>query len=101
MPGQSIELITTGEYEYAVSMYNLWGDLTDWVELKPAEEDLVKADMVRAAREWLALNLETATPQAGTSITGYATSFTTISRSAMHPLGALRGHMASESAGKR
>ncbi len=54
--GDTIEVITSGEYEYAVSMYNLWGDLTDWVELKPAEEDLAKAEMVRAAREWLALN---------------------------------------------
>ncbi|MGI5486823.1 hypothetical protein [Microtetraspora malaysiensis] len=55
--GDTIEVISAGEYEYAVSMYNLWGALTDWVELKPAEEDLAKAEMVRAAREWLALNL--------------------------------------------
>ncbi len=54
--GDTIEVITSGEYEYAVSMYTLWGDLTDWVELKPAEDDLAKAEMVRAAREWLALN---------------------------------------------
>ncbi|MEU6428251.1 hypothetical protein ABZ860_20350 [Microbispora sp. NPDC046973] len=54
--GDTIEVIITGEYEYAVSMYNLWGDLTDRMELKPAEGDLAKAEMVRAAREWLALD---------------------------------------------
>jgi hypothetical protein len=52
--GDTIDVIPTGEY--AGSMYTLRGDLTDWVELKPAEEDLAKAEMVRAAREWLALN---------------------------------------------
>jgi hypothetical protein len=52
--GNTLDVFTIGEY--AGSMYTLWGDLTDWVELKPTEEDLAKAEMVRAAREWLALN---------------------------------------------
>jgi hypothetical protein len=34
----------------------LWGALTDWVEVKPDEEDIARAEMIRAAREWLALN---------------------------------------------
>jgi hypothetical protein len=41
----------------AGSLWRLWGSLTDWVELKPAEADLAKTEMVRAAREWLTLNL--------------------------------------------
>ncbi|WP_084259194.1 hypothetical protein [Microtetraspora malaysiensis] len=52
--GETIEVFTIGDW--AGSMYTLWGDLTDWVELKPAEEELAQAEMVRAAREWLALN---------------------------------------------
>jgi hypothetical protein len=50
----TINVLTSGEY--AGSMCALWGALTDWVELRPAEEDSAKAEMLRAAREWLALN---------------------------------------------
>jgi hypothetical protein len=52
--GETLDVITIGEY--AGSMYCLWGALTDWVELKPDEEDSAFAEMVRAAREWLALD---------------------------------------------
>lgn len=52
--GDSLDVFTIGEF--AGSMYNLWGALTDWVELKPDEQDRAEAEMVRAAREWLALN---------------------------------------------
>ncbi|MCX2971731.1 MULTISPECIES: hypothetical protein [Streptomyces] len=31
----------------------IWGELTDWVELQPAEADQAEAHMVTAAREWL------------------------------------------------
>ncbi|ARP71270.1 hypothetical protein LK07_17440 [Streptomyces pluripotens] len=31
----------------------LWGELTDWVELHPAEAGQAEAYMVDAAREWL------------------------------------------------
>ncbi len=37
-------------------MYALWDALTDWVECKPEEEHRARAEMVGAAREWLALN---------------------------------------------
>ncbi|MBM7490776.1 hypothetical protein JOD64_001998 [Micromonospora luteifusca] len=52
--GETIDVISIGEY--AVSMYNLWGALTDWVELKPDEEERAFAEMTRAARDWLALD---------------------------------------------
>ncbi|WP_406045137.1 hypothetical protein OG799_12090 [Micromonospora sp. NBC_00898] len=38
------------------SLYLLWAALTDWVELKP-EEGQAASLMVRAAQEWLALDL--------------------------------------------
>jgi hypothetical protein len=43
--------------ELAGNVQALWGSLTDWVERKPAEQDLATAEMVRAAHEWLALDL--------------------------------------------
>ena len=33
----------------------LWGALTDWVEVKPAETEQAESAMRRAAREWLSL----------------------------------------------
>ncbi|MFJ1656277.1 hypothetical protein ACIOC2_33875 [Streptomyces sp. NPDC088337] len=33
----------------------IWGELTDRVELRPAETDQVEAHMITAAREWLAI----------------------------------------------
>jgi hypothetical protein len=33
----------------------LWGALTDWAEVKPAEADQAESAMRRAAEEWLAL----------------------------------------------
>jgi hypothetical protein len=50
----TVDVLTIGEF--AGRMYVLWGDLTDWVELKLAEQDRANAKMVRAAREWLVLN---------------------------------------------
>ncbi|MEU8217972.1 hypothetical protein AB0C47_19610 [Micromonospora taraxaci] len=52
--GRMLDLTDIGEY--AVSMYCLWGALTDRVELKPDEEDRALAEMARAAREWLAVD---------------------------------------------
>jgi hypothetical protein len=40
----------------AGNLMALWGALTDWVECKPGEELTAKREMVRAAREWLALD---------------------------------------------
>ncbi|MEV8034119.1 hypothetical protein [Streptomyces sp. NPDC086182] len=31
----------------------IWGELTDWVELRSAETDQAEAHMIAAAREWL------------------------------------------------
>lgn len=31
----------------------VWGELTDWAELRPRETDQAEAHMVAAAREWL------------------------------------------------
>ena len=42
-----------GEIMYP--MWLLWGALTDWVELKPAEMAKAEAAMRRAAQEWLTL----------------------------------------------
>jgi hypothetical protein len=50
--GDTLDVLTIGDF--AGSMYVLWGELTDWVELKPDEQDRAEAEMVRAAREWLA-----------------------------------------------
>jgi hypothetical protein len=36
-------------------LWLLWGALTDWVEVKPAETREAESAMRRAAREWLAL----------------------------------------------
>ncbi|GLZ78386.1 hypothetical protein Afil01_31930 [Actinorhabdospora filicis] len=41
----------------AGSVYRIWGVLTDWIELKPDERERAEAEMARAAREWLALDL--------------------------------------------
>jgi hypothetical protein len=35
----------------------MWGELTDRIELKPAEQGQAETEMVRAAREWLSLDL--------------------------------------------
>ncbi|AKA08791.1 hypothetical protein SAZ_23215 [Streptomyces noursei ZPM] len=35
------------------SLALIWGELTDWVELRPAETDQAETHMVTAAREWL------------------------------------------------
>jgi hypothetical protein len=45
------------EVEPAGFMWLIWGALTDWIELKPDESEQAAAEMVRAAREWLALDL--------------------------------------------
>lgn len=42
--------------QHAGKMYALWGALTDWGELRPAEKCLASTEMVRAAREWLELD---------------------------------------------
>ncbi|MEO3772778.1 hypothetical protein [Micromonospora sp. B9E7] len=45
------------EVEPAGLVYLIWGELTDWVELKPDENEQAAAEMFRAAREWLSLDL--------------------------------------------
>jgi hypothetical protein len=52
----SYSMGVTDPGEYAGGICALWGALTDWVELKPHEEALAKEHMVKAAREWLALD---------------------------------------------
>ncbi|WP_326754961.1 hypothetical protein OIE73_27900 [Streptomyces hirsutus] len=39
--------------EALYSLALIWGELTDWVELRPAETDQAETHMVTAAREWL------------------------------------------------
>lgn len=36
-------------------LWLIWGALTDWVEVRPAEKSAAEQEMLRAAREWLAL----------------------------------------------
>ncbi len=43
-----------------------WGALTDWEERKPHERGVARAEMVRAAREWLAID-----PQDGNAVDVY------------------------------
>jgi hypothetical protein len=38
----------------------IWGSLTDWVETRPAETPRAESEMLRASREWLALEHEDA-----------------------------------------
>jgi hypothetical protein len=40
-----------------LNLYLQWAALTDWVELKPEEEEEASLEMVRAAQEWLTLDL--------------------------------------------
>jgi hypothetical protein len=35
------------------SLALIWGELTDWVELRPAETGQAETHMITAAREWL------------------------------------------------
>ncbi|GAA4605449.1 hypothetical protein BJY16_005397 [Actinoplanes octamycinicus] len=42
--------------ELAIDLQLIWGALTDWVERRPAEGEQARAEMRRAAREWLALD---------------------------------------------
>jgi hypothetical protein len=37
-------------------LWLIWGALTDWVELRPTEKSAAEQEMLRAAREWLALS---------------------------------------------
>jgi hypothetical protein len=46
--------------DYPESMWGLWlvwGALTDWVTMKPHEKERAEQEMLRASREWLALDL--------------------------------------------
>lgn len=47
--GDTADALIIGDY--AGSMYCLRGALSDWVELKPEEEDLAFAEMVRVVRD--------------------------------------------------
>jgi hypothetical protein len=44
------------DYYAAARMYWTWGKLTDWVDFQEPNEPIARAEMVRAAREWLALD---------------------------------------------
>ncbi|MFJ8691143.1 hypothetical protein [Micromonospora wenchangensis] len=48
---------TSIEVDAAGSVHFIWGELTDRVELKPDEHEQARAERVRAAREWLSLDL--------------------------------------------
>lgn len=37
-------------------LWLIWGSLTDWVENRPAETQAAETAMLRAAKEWLALD---------------------------------------------
>lgn len=39
-------------------LWLIWGALTDWVEQRPSEEEMAEAAMLRAAREWLAVDID-------------------------------------------
>ncbi|WP_432042737.1 hypothetical protein [Streptomyces cadmiisoli] len=41
--------------EADTGLVSIFGELTDWAELRPEETDLAEAHMVSAAREWLAV----------------------------------------------
>ncbi|MFF0286838.1 hypothetical protein [Streptomyces sp. NPDC005262] len=41
--------------EACISLHLIWGALTDWVELRPAETDQAETRMITAAREWLTI----------------------------------------------
>lgn len=41
--------------EACFSLHLIWGALTDWVELQPAEADQAETHMFTAAREWLTI----------------------------------------------
>lgn len=43
-------------HNVASRMYLIWGELTDWVDFQEPNEPMARAEMVRAAREWLALD---------------------------------------------
>lgn len=43
-------------YYLAARMYWIWGTLTDWVDFQKPNAPIARAEMVRAAREWLALD---------------------------------------------
>jgi hypothetical protein len=43
-------------HNVASRMYRIWGELTDWVDFQEPNEPIARAEMVRAAREWLALD---------------------------------------------
>ncbi|MET8147598.1 hypothetical protein ACIBSW_06695 [Actinoplanes sp. NPDC049668] len=52
----SVSLGTLEAGTLSGNMCALWGALTDWAERKPDEEPAAKAEMVRAAQAWLALD---------------------------------------------
>ncbi|MEU4092057.1 hypothetical protein [Streptomyces sp. NPDC026673] len=54
--GATSEVDVFSTYDHAGGVYVIWGALTDWVELRPHEENLAVQHMVAAAREWLVLD---------------------------------------------
>ncbi|MEU4427950.1 hypothetical protein AB0F81_45630 [Actinoplanes sp. NPDC024001] len=52
--GESAQVMT--DVDVAASIYLIWAELTDWVELRPGEQEQAFAGMRRAAQEWLALD---------------------------------------------
>ncbi|MFE1289462.1 hypothetical protein [Streptomyces sp. NPDC058751] len=51
--GLASRLPVDGGDEALYWLANIWGELTDWNELRPAESDQAEAYMIAAAREWL------------------------------------------------
>lgn len=58
-PALEIWRLAMGEWpgrdgdEACISLHLIWGALTDWVELRPAETAQAETHMITAAREWL------------------------------------------------
>ena len=53
--GKSISLVIESP-EIMHPLWLIWGALTDWVEVRPSERGDAEAAMLRAAKEWLAVD---------------------------------------------
>lgn len=45
---------STVDIDHCHGLWLIWGALTDWVELRPADESAAEAAMLRVATDWLA-----------------------------------------------
>jgi hypothetical protein len=56
--GKAASVLTSPELLHP--LWLIWGALTDWVENRPNERSEAESEMLRAAREWLALKRDDA-----------------------------------------